>query len=386
MSVPDNDMTTEPGSVSRRDFLRVGGISAVGLSMAERAALAKSRRSGDRKQVVLLLMTGGPSQLETFDPKPEAPVEVRGPLRSISTAIPGVGFSEGLPGLAERADLLAIVRSMHHTAAPIHETGLQLLQTGGLVSGGIEPPSFGATAARVLGPRGRVPAYVVLPRLLTDTGVRAYRGQTAGRLGPEFDPSTPDVDDAGLEGSPAPLAEESASTRTAYGEHRFGRLCLRARQLVECGVRVVTVNLFDSLAGGPTWDAHGRGGETASTPYDYRDELCPAFDRAASALLDDLADRGLLDDTLVVATGEFGRTPHLNARGGRDHWTGAWSAILAGGGIRGGTVLGATDRRAGAPIDRPTTPAELVATVYDFLGIDASTEVTTGTGPLAELF
>lgn len=383
------------GSVSRRDFLRVGGVSVVGLSVAERAALARWRRSERRGQCILLLMTGGPSQFETFDPKPDAPADTRGPLRSISTAVPGLSFSEGLPRLAQRADRLSVVRTMSHEYAPLHETGLQLVQTGRLVSAGIEPPSFGAIAGAVHRSPGRVPPYVVLPRLVDGTGTRAYRGQTAGWLGPEYDPVVPSDASADLGDALASLDHETEATRANYGEHRFGRLCLKARQLVECGARVVTVNLFDTLAQRCTWDAHGKGADAngGSTLYDYRDELCPAFDRAAAALLDDLADRRLLDQTLVVAVGEFGRTPKVNDRGGRDHWTKSGIALLAGGGVRGGMVVGATDRTGREVVDRPVHPGELVATAHRSLGIEpADVEAPAGVAapfdyePISELF
>jgi uncharacterized protein (DUF1501 family) len=357
-----------PGSgVSRRDFLRVGGLSVVGLSMAERQALAEAGESGDRRSCIFLLMAGGASQLETFDPKPDAPPHIRGPMRAISTAVPGLAFADGLPKLAERAERFAVVRSLCHDAPAIHETSLQLLHTGTLSRRDERFPSFGSIVARELGPREGAPAYVVLPKLL-ETGSAMYRGQTAGMLGKEFDPVT--TNDP--ERLPAcDVGAEPDSVRRRYGRHRFGALCLQARQLVEAGVRCVVVNLFDDLAGNLTWDCHGKSAETPGTLFDYRDVLCPQFDQAAAALLDDLADRGLLDETLVVATGEFGRTPRINRDGGRDHWPGVWSALLAGGGIPGGAVVGASDATASAPKDRPVSPQELFSTVLCSLGVPA---------------
>ncbi len=274
--------------------------------------------------------------------------------------------------------------ALNHSATPIHETGLQLLQTGRLASGGQDFPSFGSVTSRVLGPGRPVPAAVVLPRRIDATGVNVGRGQGAAFLGSEFEPTeingqVPEVFrvDQGS-GSPAALpglkedvfASESETTRRAYGETRFGRLCCRARQMVERGVAVVTVNLFDRLHGQVTWDAHAAGEAAPGTLFDYRDTLCPQFDQATSALLDDLQGRGLWEDTLVVASGEFGRTPKLNSSGGRDHWTGAWSAMLAGGAVPGGQVVGATDASAGSVTDSPVDPAELTATIYRHLGID----------------
>ena len=165
--------------VSRRDFLRVGGLGVVSLSAAEQAALAR-RGGAEGRSVILLLMSGGASQLETFDPKPEARSGIRGPLKAISTSVPGLAFSEGLPRLAERAERVSIVRSLNHSAAPIHETGLQLLQTGRLARGGQDFPSFGAVTARVLGSDRPVPGHVVLPRQIDATGVQTL----ARRAGP----------------------------------------------------------------------------------------------------------------------------------------------------------------------------------------------------------
>jgi hypothetical protein len=344
----------------------------VGLSVAEQAS---ARSPEARRSCIFLLMSGGASQHDTFDPKPAAAAEIRGPLRAIPTAVPGVAFSEGFPGLAERAAKLAVIRSLTHDAAPIHETGLQLLHTGRLARKGQRYPAFGAIAARELGPRRGVAPYVVLPRLLADTGVNAWRGQGAGLLGHEYEPLTgPETLSVGAEDPDAWLPsdlgapEEPHGIHRMYGETRFGRLCLRARQLVEAGVRVVVVNLFDVLSGQVTWDAHGRGSSPGTT-FDYRDTLCPQLDRALAGLLDDLEQRGLLEDTLVVATGEFGRTPRVNDCSGRDHWPGVWSALLAGGGIAGGRVLGASDRLGSVPVDRPVHPAEVTATMLRVLGV-----------------
>jgi uncharacterized protein (DUF1501 family) len=375
-------------SVTRRDFLRVGGLSVVGLSVAERAVLASARGRTAQRSCILLLMTGGASQLDTFDPKPAAPAEIRGPSRAIPTSIPGVQFSEALPLLARRANRFAVLRSLHHDAAPIHETGLQLLQTGRLARNGVRYPAFGSVIARAFGPRNGLPPYVVLPRQLTNTGVNVYRGQEAGLLGTEFDAHAAELENF----TPA---EEPEAVRRAYGETRFGRLCLRARQLVEAGVRCVTVNLFDSLAGQPTWDCHARGPASPGTLYDYRDTLGPQFDRACSALLDDLHDRGLLSDTLVVAAGEFGRTPRINEFGGRDHWTGVWSALVAGAGVRGGQVIGASDREGAVPVERPIAVPELTATLYHALGLEPDVPLTSegddeipivNAAPIRELF
>lgn len=394
-----------PQTVSRRDFLRVGGLSVVGLSVAEQAVLARTRDAAGRRSCLFVLMTGGPSPFETFDPKPDAPASIRGPLKTISTRIPGVAFSESLPRLAERAERFAVLRSLTHDAAPIHETGQQLLQTGRLARGALQFPSFGSVVARFFGPRHETAPFVVLPGRLGNTGVAMYQGQGAGFLGPQFEPrfAVPGVDGlrVGFDGGEpepipiAPVAGEPESVRRAYGETRFGRLLLQARQLIECGVRCVTVNLFSSLTNQVTWDCHGRKPWAPATLFDYRDTLCPQFDRACSALLDDLQRRGLLDETLVVAVGEFGRTPRVNEHGGRDHWPGVWSALVAGGGVQGGQVIGASDPRGTAPLDRPIHPSELTATMYHALGLDGAFSLKTADGhelplverpPISELF
>jgi hypothetical protein len=310
-----------------------------------------------------LLLVGGPSQLETFDPKPDAPVDIRGPFRSIATRIPGIRVSEHLPRLAARMDRVALVRSVFHDAAPIHETGYQLLQTGRLCRSGEESPHFGSVVSRIDGRSGDVPSPVVLPGPISSTGVDVPHGQSAGRLGAEFDPLV--------------LSHVSASRlliarpdriREAYGLTAFGESCLTARLLVDAGVRVVTVNMFETVFGRVTWDCHGAS--PFSSFDDYARELLPTFDLGFAALLDDLERSGRLEKTLVVAAGEFGRSPRINASGGRDHWPGVWTVALAGGGILGGQFVGASDAQAAAPADRPVTLPDLLATIYFSLGID----------------
>lgn len=387
MKGSEQGIAERPGSVSRRDFLRAGGAGVVALTAAEQTARAHLLSRSSRKSCIFLLMTGGPSQLDTFDPKPEAPSDYRGPMRTIATAVPGVFLSEGLPKLAQRMGRFSLLRSLGHDAAPIHETGLQLLQTGRLSVRGDRPPHFGSLVAQHHGSRGIVPASVVLPRLLTETGVNIWKGQGAGSLGDAFEPQTFETPSNG-EATSLSLPDEGDVVRHRYGKTRFGALCLQARQLVESGVRCVTVNLFDRIHGESTWDSHGRGPWSPSTVFDYRDTLCPQFDRAVSALLDDLQERGLFDDTLVIATGEFGRTPKMNETAGRDHWPHVWSALMAGGGIHGGEIIGSSDARGSYPADRPTSPAELHASILQVLGVpshaeEPAKEATSGVQPVA---
>jgi uncharacterized protein (DUF1501 family) len=249
-----------------------------------------------------------------------------------------------------------------------------LLQSGKLASKGMAWPSLGSAVSRLLESRGNAPPYVVLPGPVTETGLALTCGEGAGWLGDDHRPIL-QADQAAADAPVGESAEtrfldEPAAVRETYGETPFGQRLWQAARLVESGVRVVTVNLCPRLHGEVTWDAHAHKTAAPATLCDYRDALGPQFDRACSALLDDLHARGLLRDTLVIATGEFGRTPHLNAAGGRDHWPHCWSALLAGGGIPGGTVIGASDPHGEAPLERPVSLPELVATAYHALRID----------------
>jgi hypothetical protein len=355
--------------VSRRGFLTAASAGAVGLTLAP-GARAEDRGAAS---CILLLLTGGPSQLDTWDLKPEAPSQVRGPFKPIATSVPGMHIGEHFPRMAALARHYAILRSVHHTAAPIHETGFQLMQTGRLFRLGEEHPHFGAVASHLRGPkRSGVPASVLLPGPMGSTGVNISHGQGAGPLGEEHAPRTQDQV-RGATAAALDLRREPDGCRDRYGRHSFGRACLQARRLVETGVRFVTVNMFDTVFDRVTWDCHADGGSLRATLDDYRRTLCPMFDQAYAALLDDLRERGLLDGTLVVATGEFGRTPYLNTCGGRDHWPGVWSMLLAGGGVRGGQVVGASDALGAEPRERPVTPTEVAATIYEAIGINPDT-------------
>ncbi len=391
--------------LTRRDFLKVGALSAgaVALSLTD---LHAAERSKD-VNCILLFLVGGPSQLDTWDLKPDAPDNVRGPFRPIRTNVPGVEICEHFPLMAKTADRYAILRSVHHKAAPIHETGHQMMQTGFLFRGGQEYPHYGSVISHLRGRRpDGLPPFVVLPAPIGATGVSVSHGQTAGYLDARHGPLV-------LRGDPARLntrtelidvvdaahrafdktanadandafhlvfaekakkafdvTAETDGLRSRYGRNTFGQSCLLARRLVEHGVRFVTINMFDTVFNEITWDAHADGGSLAVRLDDYKEALCPMFDRAYTALLDDLKQRGMLDTTLVLAMGEFGRTPQLNPRGGRDHWPGVWSVLFAGAGVRGGQVVGASDKIGGEPKDRPVTPAEVAASVYYGLGVN----------------
>jgi hypothetical protein len=383
----DNKGVTFDDRLTRRDFLRVGGLSAgaLGLSLAELGQLPRAGAAVAERDVrcILLFLVGGPSQLDTWDPKPAAPTNVRGPFRPIRTNVPGINFCEHFPLMAQVADRFALVRSVHHLEAPVHETGHQLMQTGYLFRGGQEYPHYGSVLSHLRGPTpAGLPPFVVLPWPIGYTGVSVSHGQTAGYLGANHAPFVFQADPARLQSQFAPaagrgfdLTRESENLRSRYGCNTFGRSCLLARRLVEHGVRLVTVNMFDTVFNEITWDCHADGGSLAVGLDDYARTLCPMFDRAYTALLEDLRQRGLLDTTLVVAMGEFGRTPRLNHRGGRDHWPGCWTVLFAGAGVRGGQVVGSSDAIGGEPKDRPVTPADIAATVYRGLGIDLDTRL-----------
>lgn len=392
--------------LDRRDFLKVTGMGTAALAATGSLTQAATDES---KSVIQLCLVGGPSQLDTWDPKPDAPSSVRGPFRPIATSVPGICISETFPKMARLAKDFALLRTVHHDEAPIHETGQQMLQTGRVFYDNQQFPHFGAVAAQQLA-SNNVPTWIGLSGPIGHTGVALPQGQSAAGLGPQFDAVwlkdilswlpesarqyvarllTPALSPGRADAPVCPqvakamdLQEEPTSVRSRYGNNRFGQQCLLARRLVEAGVRVVTVNMFDTVFGRLSWDMHANGNNLAVTMDHYRDQLCPMFDTAYSALLTDLKERCLLDNVLVVASGEFGRTPKINPRGGRDHWAGAWTAIMAGGGVRGGQVVGCTDAQAAYPKDRPISPAEIVATIYKTLGIHSESLGVSAIGEL----
>lgn len=380
-SSPTASSEALPDGVSRRDFLRVGSLGVLSLSAAERARIAAvaQQRIGARR-CILVLANGGPCQLDTFDPKPHAPLDLRGPFRPIQTSVSGTFVSELLPNLARRAERFQLVRSMHHTAAPLHEAGQQLLETGRLRSRGVVPPSLGSLVARHIDPQGGSSLYSVLPESVRWplSSVSAPHG--AGHLDDGFAPWVPGT------GSPEEqtllaewLEREEDTFWRLYGKPaaaamlEFPRRCLMARVLLEQGFRFVTVQMFSQLDGRTTWDCHATEG-TSPTTVSETSLVAPAFDRGVSGLLDDLAERGLLKETLVVVAGEMGRTPRINRHGGRDHWSRAWSILLAGGQTPGGTILGATNAHGAEPTEFPVTPTDLAATILQHFGISTSAD------------
>jgi uncharacterized protein (DUF1501 family) len=419
--------------LTRRDFLHAGSLGMLGLTLTAfaRAEEAGAVRDKDVNCIMLFLL-GGPSHIDTWDPKPKAPAEVRGPFQTIQTNAPGLEITEIFPKMAKHADKFSLVRSVYHTATAVHDTGHQMMQTGRLFTGGIEHPHAGCVLGYLKGQRGEVPAHVLMPRPMGRTGGNLPHGQNAGYLGKQYDPlvlnadpsdpkfKVPDllppdyisavraerrqklrdaVDGAfasfekstqarqldqsfglayRLMSSPQAreafaLDKEPAAMRDRYGRTRFGQCCLLARRLIERGVRFVTVNMFETVFDEITWDIHG------SKPFTDITEMAklvaPNFDRAYSSLLEDLKERGLLDTTMVVALGEFGRTPKINPAGGRDHHPGVWTIIMGGGPLKGGRVVGESDELGYIPKTRPVTPAEVAATIYQGLGLDIHKEL-----------
>lgn len=446
--------------ITRRDMLHVGGLGMFGLSLsgllnghpaqgAPRADVQIVPSGGKAKSCILLFMMGGQPQHSTWDPKPDAPTEVRGEIKPISTNVPGLEFGELMPQLAGMADKLCVLRGVS-TNDNAHSSSGYYMLTGRphapMNRENANPgapndwPCVAAVVQRLSRKTGELPAAVRLPRHIFNTDGSVWPGQTAGFLGTNAEPwyfrcepASPDyripeftlpvdvssdrltgrhhllqefnqrLDAAERSGlirsyngltqrafnllssaksrSAFNLELESRETRDRYGASQFGQSCLLARRLVEAGVRLVQVNWFrgaDEPSDAPCWDSHAREADR------LKKVLVPPMDQGFSAIVADLAHRGLLEETLVVCLGEFGRTPKINGRGGRDHWGSVFSVALAGGGIRGGIVYGASDRQGAYPKDGLVRPEDLVATIYHCLGYNAATEFHDSQGrPLA---
>lgn len=339
-------MSSANRTPSRRQFLHTAAAGAAGLALPLNATATVRPLAGTAKSCIFINLVGGPAQLDTFDPKPDAPADIRGPFRPIPTRVPGVYLSELFPKLAGMADKFSLIRSMHHTAPPIHECGFQLLNTGRLFRDGPEWPNCGAVVSYLRNPSEHwSESCAVTPYRRVETGINIGHGDTGGWLDrhPEYWSFSP----------PRPA----------------GDFCSGVVHHIETGARFVLVRQFGTVFDSPSWDCHADGGSLRTDLGDIRDTVAPGFDTVFAALITDLEDRGLLETTLVVAVGEFGRTPKLNANGGRDHWAGCWTALVAGGGVKGGHVIGKSDSHGAEPVDRPVTPQELVATVFHALGV-----------------
>jgi hypothetical protein len=415
---------------TRREFLQAGSLTAAGLALPQilTAKEAGEVRPGcEDNACILIFNLGGPSQLDLWDMKPDAPAEIRGPFKPIRTKSQDIDISEILPRHAEVADKFSLVRSCYHDGAAVHDAGWQMMQTGRRFTGGINSPHAGSVVSFLLGRRTDLPPFVVLPELMGRGGGNLPNGQAGGFLGKAHDPfalmadpskagfKVPDLlppdhigtrrlerrrrlrelvddtverfeasEDARLlddnfhaafrlmtsaEARAAfELSQEPEAVRERYGMNRFGQCCLLARRLVEAGVRLVTINTFLTVFDEITWDIHG------SKPFTSIDGMknivAPMYDQAYSALLEDLAARGLLSKTLVAGLAEFGRTPRINPAGGRDHWPQCFTVSFAGGGVQGGRVIGRSDPVGGTPAERPVQPGDIVATIFHSLGLD----------------
>jgi Protein of unknown function (DUF1501) len=404
-------------------------MSAFPLALPQLLAAGDAKKP-KAKSVILLFMWGGPSHIDTWDPKPNAPADVRGEFKPISTTVPGLQISEHFPRLAKLAKHYSVIRSMNHTD-PAHLSPTHHLLTGHLARklnsdadgpSRHDAPHFGAQVTRLSAKQNGLPSFVTLPWIVSHPAAPGGQapGQNGGWLGSGYDSFVVAGDPASLNFQPLGLArqadmaleqidsrrklfegldrhgpsdksfaalqqaamkmvtstqterafkieEESPATRDRYGRHIHGQACLMARRLVEAGTKVVQVNWHND--GHAFWDTHG------DNFNGLKNRLMPPADQGASALLEDLLARGMLDETLVVWVGEFGRTPR-SVNAGREHWPKCYSAMLAGGGIKPGMVYGSSDRIGAYPANDPVSPADLTATIYQCLGIDPAREIT----------
>ncbi|MBA4062181.1 MAG: DUF1501 domain-containing protein [Isosphaera sp.] len=427
----------------RRDFLSIGSAGALGLSLpALLAAEAKAASKGDlagkgakAKGVIVLWLAGGPATIDMWDNKPEAPEGIRGEFKSINTSADGIQFAETLPKSAAVANKMTVVRSLYHTI-PSHGPATVFMTTGNKPTAALQYPALGSIASKLLKTEIGVPPYVTFSDLRNgQAGLAGYLGtgynpfviegggaggrDGAGGKAPAFSVrgltlkgtfsleelakrdallNKFDTGFAGLDKSndlvdgldtfhkqaleilksdktrkALDLSDEKAANRERYGSTPFGQGALAARRLIEAGVRFATVSL-----GG--WDTHQRTFEAHKT------RLMPTLDTVVSALVGDLSERGLLDSTIVMVAGEFGRTPKINKNVGRDHWARSMAAVLAGGGFKKGYVHGSTDASGMAPATEPVTPDDVSSTIFHNLGIDPATELQTPTGRPMQLF
>jgi hypothetical protein len=406
------------------------------------------------KNCITLFLVGSPGHLDTFDMKPAAPDDVRGKFRPTQTSLPGVHLCEHFPQIARMMDRIALIRGLHHKTGTAHSNGSRWMMTGRDAVGPNQQPHVGSVVSRVFGPKSNLPPSIVLPGKIGNTGGPSINGQEARFLGSAYEPFFLNADPARSDFKVADLVPakgqtefrisarrdllkqiddlqrrtETSSTvqrdsayarafnlltsseakasfeldkepekiRDRYGRNTLGQSCLMARRLIERGTRYVTVNHFDTVFNICCWDMHANGTSLDNTYLDYERHLCPQLDQAFTALVEDLDQRGMLDETVVAVLSEFGRTPKLNPRGGRDHYPPAWTNFLCGGNIRGGQVIGSTDKLGAAPHDRPVTPPEVIASIYHGMGIDVETTMMPGPGsrpirmidaqPIHELF
>ncbi|HET6246522.1 MAG TPA: DUF1501 domain-containing protein [Tepidisphaeraceae bacterium] len=466
LSIPGRPGATCDG-VSRRELMRVGGAGLLGLTLSQLLSLEaraddvkKKDGFGAAKNFIFIFLQGGPSHLDIWDPKPDAPENIRGEFKTIDTKLKGVKLTEVMPNLAKVLDKTTLINSVSYTPAGLfnHTAAIYQMMTGYTPdkvspSGQLEPPNrsdypcIGTQVARIRPPKDPMLPFVMLPRPLQESGVIG-KGGTAGFLGAAYDPyymfqdpnakvSTVDlslrseVDQARMERRASMLDKvdrampeieravseyaletydhkalqlilsgrareafnldaEKKELRDKYGRHTFGQSLLMARRLIEAGSRVVQVNWPAVANGDPNTDAW----DTHANNFDPLKRLhCPKLDSALPALIEDLEERGLLKDTIVLAIGEFGRSPKLgvstsgntNSAKGRDHWPYCYTGLMAGGPIARGSVYGKSDKTGSSPAENPVHPTELLATVYHAMGIDPATMVLNHLGQPREL-
>ncbi len=419
-----------PHSFGRRTFLRVGALAGLGLSLPQLLAAKSIGTSSRADSCIVIFLNGGPSHLDMWDMKPDAPSEIRSPFASIPTTVPGVHFSEYLPRLAKQMHHCTLVRSMNHSVNNSHAAAVYAALTGhdrGELGGGATPgdhPNLGSVLAKLLPAVPSAFPYVALPYMTKEgAGGPLQPGFLGGIIGSNHDPFWV-LDDANSAGfrvrnlalpedvsasrmagrsqllasleRPFELAQgraslmydvmsanqrrafdmltsdaaqrafqidrEPAQVRDSYGRNIYGQSVLLARRLIEAGTRVVTMSWAPDA--NATWDTHGDNFNK------LKNTLLPQFDGAASSLLAELAERGMLERTLVAVLGDFGRSPRINAGAGRDHWNACYSILLAGGGLKRGLVYGASDRTGSVPAESPVSPGDIIATLYHLLGVD----------------
>ncbi len=411
-----HDVNRTVDAISRRSLLRVGSLAVGGLTLPNllrsEAAALEAGFTSKRRSVILVWQAGGPSHIDMYDLKPNAPPEYRGEFKPVPTNVPGIEISEHLPMQAAMFDKFAVVRSASHTNAG-HGMGSQWMLTGYQPTIEVNDniyPSCGSVVAALCGPNKQgMPAYCNVPNRL-DLGKAAYLGASYNPFSPDSNPNQPgfqvrnmklpgnvkvdrlerrqqllgqvdsirrDIDTKGdivgldkfysdafemVTSEKAlrafDIEKEDPKLREKYGRNDLGQSCLLARRLVEAGVTYVTIQ-----AGGG-WDTHGNNFS------ELKNNLLPKFDRGVAALVDDLCERGLQDEVLVMAMGEFGRTPRINPGAGRDHWPGAMSVLFAGGGLKMGQAIGITDSKAEYPTSKPYSPGGVLSTMYHTLGVD----------------
>lgn len=409
-------------ALQRRDFLKVGAIGSLGLTLSaalRREALAEVAKTAKAKSVILFWLQGGISHHDTFDPKPAAPADIRGPFATINTKVPGIEFTNFMPRLAQISDKLAVIRSMTHGEAAHQRGSIYMVEgrrppreTGVEHSGN---PEIGSIVAHELGMQHGMPPYVSIPGNdftskftgngwlpATSAAFRGYEaktlegGGTGGRFDErlgfrdslriardseglrsgwdEFDDRAIEIITSGKGADAFNIDAESDETKRLYGIENRGtdkpRLALTARRLIEAGARYITI-------GRNSWDHH-------SNIFPQLRSRLPHMDNAIAGLITDLEQRGLLDETLVIYMTEYGRTPRINKDAGRDHWPQAFSIAFAGAGVRGGQVIGASDKDGAAVVDRPVTPEEIAATILHLAGIHPQSEFIKNDGrPIA---